>query len=213
MQALLTIVLFVVAVVVGPPAAASSLEEPQNVVYQPAPPAPRTQLPEQAAAKSRGCMSCHEKTDSPNMHSSPSAIIGCTDCHGGNANVFKDPLKEEVAKKLAHVLPRYPLSWNYPKSANPKRSYTLLNRESPEYIRFINPSDLRIARESCGACHLPIIQAVERSLMSNAAMFWAAAAYNNGILPYKHTILGEGYTRDGQPAKVVNPVVPDENRM
>ena len=49
------------------------------------------------------------------------------------------------------------------------------------------------------------IEAAERSLMSNAAMFWAAAAYNNGILPFKTAALGEAYTRDGQPAKVVSP--------
>jgi len=40
-------------------------------------------------------------------------------------------------------------------------------------------------------------------------MFWGAAAYNNGILPYKHSILGEAYTRDGKPASIVNPVKPD----
>lgn len=208
MRILFLIVMLMVAAV-APPVFASTGEVPQDVHYVTAPPAPRTQTPEQADAKSRGCLSCHKATDSMNMHSSPSAIIGCTDCHGGNAKVFKDPLKEEVAKRLAHVQPRYPHSWHHPKSRNPERSFTLLNRESPEYIRFVNPSDLRVAREACGACHLPIIQAVERGLMSNAAMFWAAAAYNNGILPYKITILGEGYTREGESAKVVNPVVPD----
>ena len=37
--------------------------------------------------------------------------------------------------------------------------------------------------------------------MANAAMFWGAASYNNGILPYKHSMLGEAYTKDGQPAR------------
>ena len=50
-----------------------------------------------------------------------------------------------------------PESWHYPSSANPERSYTLLNRESPEFTRFINPSDYRVASEACGACHQPII--------------------------------------------------------
>ena len=31
-------------------------------------------------------------------------------------------------------------------------------------------------------------------------MFWGGAAYNNGILPFKHYILGEAYTREGEPA-------------
>src|SRR5581483_7442279 len=81
----------------------------------------------------------------------------------------------------------------------------LLNRESPEFIRFVNPSDYRVARESCGACHLPEIQAAERSLMSTAAMFLGGAAYNNGILPFKNYIIGESYTRDGQPALIKSP--------
>jgi hypothetical protein len=95
----------------------------------------------------------------------------------------------------AHVLPRYPFQWNYPSSANPKGSFTRAqSSESPQFIRFINPGDLRVARESCGACHLPIVQASERSLMATSAMLWGGAAYNNGILPFKRYILGESYT-------------------
>ena len=37
--------------------------------------------------------------------------------------------------------------------------------------------------------------------MATSAMLWGGAAYNNGILPYKRYILGEAYTRDGQPAR------------
>ena len=78
--------------------------------------------------------------------------------------------------------------------------------EAPEFVRFENPSDYRVAREACGACHLGIIQAAERSLMATGAHFWAAASYNNGIVPFKHSILGEAYTRDGKPASLVAPV-------
>ena len=38
--------------------------------------------------------------------------------------------------------------------------------------------------------------------MATTAMFWAAGAYNNGILPFKHSILGEAYTPDGQRRRV-----------
>ena len=111
----------------------------------------------------------------------------------------------------AHVLPRYPHTWHYPSSANPERSYTLLNREAPEFTRFVNPSDLRIAHEACGACHMPIIEAAKRSIMATSAMLWGGASYNNGILPYKRYILGEGYERDGEAAiiKALQPVTPD----
>src|SRR3546814_13100632 len=83
--------------------------------------------------------------------------------------------------KRAHPQPTLPGAW-HDSSANPQRSYTLLNKEAPEYIRFVNPSDYRVAREACGACHLEIIEATERSLMSTAAMFWGGGAYNNGIV-------------------------------
>ena len=175
------------------------------------PPAPENQTAAQAQAKSVGCLSCHSKTDSLNMHSGPVPILGCTDCHGGDATVIhKTPESMDANMARAHVLPLFPKSWGYPKSNNPERTYTLLNKESPEFIRFINPSDLRVAREACGACHKSIIEASERSLMSTTAMLWGGAAYNNGILPYKRYVIGEAYTRDGKPATVVNPVKPDE---
>jgi hypothetical protein len=50
---------------------------------------------------------------------------------------------------------------------------------------------------------LRIIAAAGRSLMATT-VFWAAGAYNNGILPYQHSrYSGEAYTREGQPAKLV----------
>ena len=137
------------------------------------------------------------------MHANPAVKIGCTDCHGGDSQITTSaglkPADDEYRKlaEQAHVLPRYPKSWNYPSSANPERTYTLLNRESSEFIRFINPSDYRVANDSCGACHQEIIEASKRSLHSTGAMLWGGAAYNNGILPFKNYILGEAYGPDG----------------
>ena len=174
--------------------------------------APEKQTASDKLAKSLGCKSCHSATEHDTMHANPGVILGCTDCHGGDARVVKPEQAQSgtteyrLAMEKAHVLPRYPKSW--PSSANPEGSYTLLNRESPEFIRFINPGDYRVARQACGACHLTIIQAAERSLMATSAMLWGGAAYNNGILPYKRYIIGEAYTPDSQPAAVVNPVAP-----
>jgi hypothetical protein len=193
---------------------ASEGESPRNITYVTAPPAPRIQNQAAAAMKSLGCITCHERTDAATMHVTPGVILGCTDCHGGDASVarpegsHKGEAGYRAALDNAHVQPRYPETWHYPSSANPKASYTLLNKESPEFIRFINPSDYRIAREACGACHLPIIQAAERSIMASGAMLWGGAAYNNGIVPLKNYVLGEAYTRDGQPAQLVGPVKP-----
>lgn len=179
-----------------------------------APPAPAHQTEAAARAKSAGCVSCHTRTDLATMHPNAAVVLGCADCHGGDAAVFKPPhaMAEDAnyaaARDRAHVLPRYPQAWHTPRSASPELSYTLLNRETPAFVRFINPGDLRVARAACGACHLSIIEAQERSLMATTAMFWGGASYNNGILPFKRYLLGEAYTQDGQPASVKNPVPP-----
>ncbi len=181
--------------------------------------APQFQDPQAVDAKSRGCLSCHIETDSQSMHQTEAVPLGCVDCHGGNADEFKPEnsadkdLEYQLSMNKAHVIPTLPNEWNYPSSANPKHSFTLLNRESPEYIRFVNPSDYRIVRESCGACHMKIIEASERSLMATGAMLWGGAAYNNGIVPYKRYFMGESYTREGLPKKLVNPHEPDENMI
>jgi hypothetical protein len=145
--------------------------------------------------------------------------IGCADCHGGNADIFASGLMKDSdgyaeARDRAHVLPKYPESWHFPHSANPKHSYALLNKESPEFIRFVNPSDYRVARESCGNCHMREILAAERSMMATGAMLWGGAAYNNGILPFKKYVLGEAYTRNGEAAAICSPGEPvDDNPM
>jgi hypothetical protein len=149
------------------------------------------------------------------MHPNAAVALGCTDCHGGDAGVvLKSKLPPSApayvaARDHAHVLPRFPQEWHFPSSANPQRSYTLLNRESPDFVRFVNPADYRVVKESCGACHQQIIASALRSLMSTGAMFWGGASYNNGVLPYKNYVLGEAYTSDGQPAVLKGPVLND----
>ena len=176
-------------------------------------PAPASQSAADAHLKSEGCITCHTDSDAKTMHVSPAVQLGCIDCHGGDATVAKEASMEIGSAEYqqvianAHPIPHYKETWNFPSSANPKQSYSLLNRENPEYVRFANPADYRVAREACGACHLPIIEAAERSLMATSAMFWAAAAYNNGVLPYKRPIFGEAYTQDGKAAKLLGPIV------
>ncbi|MGH7095626.1 MAG: multiheme c-type cytochrome [Stellaceae bacterium] len=175
------------------------------------PSAPRKETAAEMQLQSAGCMTCHTTTDSVTMHSTPGVVLGCADCHGGNPMVMLPPgarrgsAEYRRALDEAHVHPRFPAAWNYPNAAIPQRTYTLLNKESPEFIRFMNPSDYRVAAKTCGSCHMPIVQAAMRSLMATTAMFWAAAAYNNGILPMKRALLGEAYTPDGQPATLMTP--------
>ncbi|CAH0497109.1 hypothetical protein NVSP9465_02161 [Novosphingobium sp. CECT 9465] len=192
---------------------ASGEEAAQKVAHSRAPAAPRGQPGETAEEQwafvdkqNVGCVSCHTKSDHRTMHASPAVVLSCVDCHGGNTKVVADrswnsnSMEYMGALKDAHVLPRYPAAWGWPASANPKRSYALLAKESPEFVRFVNPSDYRVARDSCGACHMSIIEASERSLMSTGAMLWGGAAYNNGIVPFKNYLFGESFTRTGEPA-------------
>lgn len=198
----------------APALLAADGEKPHALVYAVTPPAPPSESRTEADGKSAGCIGCHTASDALSMHKSKAVVLGCTDCHGGDATMtvaagLKPTDAAYVAvRDRAHVLPRYPEKWNWPISANPKRSYTLLNKEAPEYIRFVNPSDYRVARASCGACHVEIIEAAERSLMATGAMLWGGAAYNNGVAPYKTYKFGEAYTRDGQPAMLKSPGSP-----
>ncbi len=182
--------------------------------YVTAPPAPTSQTDESVRQKSAGCVSCHVASDAKTMHLNPAVKLGCTDCHGGNSSFFvqpgatRDSQTYRATLDVAHVRPRDLHAWNYPSSANPVRTYTLINRESPEFIRFINPSDNRVAREACGACHAELVESSLRSLHTTGAMFWGAAAYNNGILDAKRSFLGESYDRNGGATILIGPRLP-----
>ncbi|MCH9031513.1 MAG: hypothetical protein IIB00_04555, partial [candidate division Zixibacteria bacterium] len=160
-----------------------------------------SQTDEQVAAKSDGCLSCHGRIE--RMHRTEGVKLGCVDCHGGDAKA--------TTKEKAHIKPRFPERW--PTSANPKRSYTLLNDERPEFVRFVNPSDLRIADEACGSCHASDVLAVRKSMMTTSALFWGSASYNNGIISAKNYILGESYSRDGIPQQINTVPAPTEEEL
>ncbi len=176
----------------------------------------------EADAKSVGCLSCHAGIEP--MHVSGQVNLGCVDCHGGNVGInvgsSKPGSKEyAAAQEDAHIAPRHPKIWRDQKnsnrlsSANPERSYTALNEESPEFIRFINPGDLRVAQETCGSCHVNEVHQVERSLMTTSSLLWGGASYNNGILPTKRYIVGESYGPDGKPRKLNTVPPPTEEEM
>lgn len=156
----------------------------------------------EALAKSAGCINCHQGCVDP--HFKKTVRLGCCDCHGG------DPAA--TTKNAAHAHPRFPDAW--PSSANPVRSYTLLNHESPEFVRFINPGDLRIAHISCGTmnCHPREVLENRKSMMTHGCMLWGAALYNNGAVPFKWSRYGESYSMHGTPQRMqtVPPPTPEE---
>ncbi len=155
-----------------------------------------------ADKKSAGCLTCHAP-DSPSMHAD-GVRAGCTDCHGGNAGVMRDKgLARESAEfreiqRQAHVQPTLSL-WNESSASPPGVWYQTLE-ETAEFIRFVNPGDLRIADQTCGQCHAEEVRNVSKSMMRHGGMLWGAALYNNGSFPFKTPRFGEFYTRDGRPA-------------
>jgi hypothetical protein len=163
-----------------------------------------SQSAEQVARKSDGCLSCHvyESPDAASMHAT-AVSAGCTDCHGGDAAAFAPAGAAagsagfEEARRRAHVAPQLGI-WTT--SGNPENTFASTLEESAEFIRFVNPGDLRVADATCGQCHLPQTYAVKKSLMRSGAMLWAAALYNNGSFPYKDARFGEFYMPDGTPS-------------
>jgi hypothetical protein len=176
------------------------------------------QTPAEAERKSAGCMSCHTSEDSATMHPNARIAIGCTDCHGGDASVSvasgTSPTSNEYqdAKRKGHPQPRHQELRN--RAALPYTSYTLWLRESPEYVKFVNPGDLRVAEQTCGqpGCHASEVRAVSTSVMTHVGFLWGAALYNNGGFPLKDAHFGESYTMDGQPRamKTIPPPTPEE---
>lgn len=183
-----------------------------------------SQAQSDADRKSAGCLSCHTQVDEPTMHPTGTVRLGCTDCHGGDAAIQKPaeaanqpPYSPAYldAKKRAHVQPRVPELWK--SSANPVRAYARLNRERSEFIRFVNPGDLRVAHLSCGTagCHPEIVTKVKKSMMTHGAMLWGAALYNNGSVPFKDARYGESYSADGVPQRIqtVPPPTPEQTLL
>ncbi len=170
------------------PAISVPKELPQNPAVPLPPPNRIDQSQAAAGRKSRGCLQCHAGIEP--MHNSPNVVLGCTDCHGGNAT-------PGLTEREAHVAPRNPIFWQ--SSALPNDSATLLNHESPEFIQFVNPGDLRVAEKTCGLCHGQIVQEVSHSMMRHGAMLWGAALYNNGSFPKKNYQFGQAYGADGVP--------------
>ncbi len=157
----------------------------------------------QTEAKTEGCITCHNNIEPMHKYGASGAVekldgdkdargVTCSACHGGNP--------AGTTKEEAHVRPKFPEAWKRGgkySSANPELTNTLLAKESWEFVRFINPGDLRVAAKACGECHATESNNVARSMMTNGAMLWGAALYNNGGFPIKDPRFGESYSEEG----------------
>lgn len=111
-----------------------------------------------------GCKSCHEGIEE--MHPWPK--LSCTQCHGGDGKA--------TSKEKAHVLP----SKNIP---NDERvlpiDYDL------KYLRFVNPTNLRVVEETCGGCHEKAVSDMKKSLHGTTAGHLSDGYYENGVVSKK----------------------------
>src|SRR5260221_5797607 len=181
----------------------------------------RGQSYEEAQRKSAGCVSCHSPMDEATMHPTKTVQLGCTDCHGGNSSaaiasgIAPNSPEYLAAKQKAHVQPRDPVFRS--RGAAPQDAFTKWLKESAEYVKFVNPGDLRVAAETCGSagCHANETRDVSTSMMTHTGMLWGAALYNNGAIPDKNTRFGESYERDGKPQslKTFPPPTPEETKI
>ncbi len=182
--------------------------------------------------KLEGCVTCHSEIEPMHKYGTTETLdklkdgkdavgLTCTSCHGGNPVPRKtsdDPKEIQRIKNEAHVRPKFPNEWKRDgknTGANPERTNTLLARESWEFVRFVNPGDLRVAATTCGnnACHQIEAKNVARSMMTHGAMLWGAALYNNGAFPLKDTRFGESYSQNGAPQSLIQiPPPTDEDR-
>jgi hypothetical protein len=172
------------------------------------------------AVKVEGCVSCHEQIEPMHKYGTTETLeklkdgkdavgLSCTACHGGNP---VSPVKDE-----AHVKPMFPREWRRNgkySAANPERSNTLLARESWEFVRFINPGDLRVVGRTCAgsACHDVESKNVARSMMTHGAMLWGAALYNNGSFHLKDPRFGESYSESGEPQTLLQTSTEEQRR-
>lgn len=117
------------------------------------------------------CLLCHG--DIENATEDMGFDLDCTFCHGGDPNA---ELKEE-----AHILPTLPVIMD--------KTVAPLDYDLP-YQQFINPSNLRVVENTCGACHPDKAENVLKSMMATAAGHYAGGLYQNGVQDSKTPIYG-----------------------
>ncbi len=111
-----------------------------------------------------GCVTCHKGIEE--MH--PKFELTCTQCHGG------DP--KAATKDDAHVKPARPV-------VNDERTLPL--EGDLAFLRFQNPSNMRVVGETCGSCHVDEIDHLKKSLHGTTSGHLTDGLYENGVAKTK----------------------------
>lgn len=124
-----------------------------------------------------GCLVCHG--DIENATAGMGFDLDCTFCHGGDPGALD--------KEFAHVRPTLPV---FNDATVPPLDYDL------PYQRFVNPSNLRVAEQTCGLCHATETREIKKSLMATAAGHYAGGLYQNNVVNTKTPIYGTFANQD-----------------
>tara|TARA_R110002126_G_scaffold25583_6_gene87508 strand:+ start:15704 stop:19630 length:3927 start_codon:yes stop_codon:yes gene_type:complete len=119
--------------------------------------------------KAEGCLACHQGIE--DMH--PWLALSCVDCHGGDASA--------KSKHDAHV-------------------HSMGTRDDDERVqpldqdlawrRFVNPTDLRVVKGTCGTCHESLCNDLELSLHGTTAGHLSDGFYEMGLSKERGSLYG-----------------------
>lgn len=140
-----------------------------------------------------GCEVCHQPLDAEGTptgleEAHPWYALSCVDCHGGNDRVCDGTIIETpngpacdsewiYDKERAHVGPGDGPSYLRNLSAG------VLDEVDPDYLRFINPGDYRVADQTCGGgasggpCHAEVVAVAKNSTMAHTSGEITVARY------------------------------------
>jgi hypothetical protein len=132
------------------------------------------------------CQRCHQETGHEGLEDAhPALALSCVDCHGGDDTA--------AARNEAHVS-------NIARAPELRSMSAIqLDEVDPEFIRFVNPSDPRVAGIGCGAtnpaaggtgCHQDLVVNVERSTHATIVGLITAPRYNGGLQSVQTGIYG-----------------------
>ncbi len=136
------------------------------------------------------CLVCHEPRNEAGIPEGIAAAhpwepLTCVECHGGEPRICdgtlggtdEDPTCDGewvYDKDRAHVLP----------GDGPEflRNLTAaeLDAVDPDYLRFINPGDMRVLESTCGRCHMDVTFRVRNSTMAHTSGELTVARYRAG---------------------------------
>ncbi len=164
---------------------------------------------EQRILHRSGCEVCHQPLDENSephgiADAHPAFPLECTDCHGGNAYVCDGKLDLTGEDPSCDGDWVYDQSRAHPSQAGAPKDLVGLTPEQldevdRDYLRFVNPGDLRVLQDSCGRCHTRESGVVKRSAHAHAAGELNVARFRAGSQPTPTPRFGTGPVVDPAP--------------